>query len=181
MIVFFGPAGAGKSIQGQMLSARHGWRWLSTGQMFRDTKDEEIHKILASGNLIDNEITYKVVQEAFSNAGDIKQLILDGFPRTLEQAEWMVQSHDKLGRRIDIVVVLEVPESEIMRRLAIRGRKEDTPEIIANRMNIYRKEMYPILSYFAEQQIRIVHIDGTGTVGEVHDRIEAELETWQLV
>lgn len=181
MIIFFGPAGAGKSIQGQMLSARHGWRWLSTGQMFRDTKDEAIHKILASGNLIDNETTYKVVQEALDNARDIDQLILDGFPRTLEQAEWMVESHESLGRKIESIIVLEVPESEIMRRLAIRGRKEDTPDVIANRMNIYRKEMYPILSYFAEQQIRIVHIDGTGTVGEVHDRIQAELEAWKLV
>lgn len=182
MIIFFGPAGAGKSIQGQMLSARHGWRWLSTGQMFRDSQDQEIHKILATGELIDNQTTYKVVTESLENARaqGLKELILDGFPRTLEQAKWMLESAAELGNEIRMVVVLEVPESEILRRLQIRGRKEDMPDVIARRMNIYRKEMYPVLSYFAEQAIRIVHLDGTGSVGEVHDRIEAELEACQL-
>ncbi|MBM3210036.1 oxidoreductase [Candidatus Saccharibacteria bacterium] len=180
MIIFFGPAGAGKSIQGQMLSARHGWRWLSTGQMFRDSKDPEIHRILGTGDLISDELTYEVVDESIRKSADFKHLIIDGFPRTKPQAEWLLGYLESNNRTIDIVVVLEVPESEIQRRLSVRGRMEDTPEIISKRMNIYRKEMYPVLSYFAENAVKIVHLDGTGSVGEVHDRIQAELETCQL-
>lgn len=181
MIVFFGPAGAGKSMQGQMLSARHRWRWLSTGQMFRDSKDPEIHRILGTGELISDELTYKVVDEAISESKDQKHLILDGFPRTRAQAEWMMEAMPKKDRDIQMVIVLEVPESEIIKRLSVRGRKEDTPEIIRKRMNIYRKEMYPILSYFAEKGVQIIHLDGTGTVGEVHDRIQTEIEACETL
>lgn len=181
MIVFFGPAGAGKSIQGQMLSARHRWRWLSTGQMFRDSKDPEIHRILGTGELISDEQTYKVVEESLDGAEDQSHLIIDGFPRTRAQAEWMIENLPKKNRDIQMVMVLEVPESEIIKRLSVRGRKEDTPDIIRKRMNIYRKEMYPILSFFAEHGVQIVHLDGTGTVGEVHDRIQAEIDACETL
>ena len=75
------------------------------------------------------------------------------------------------------MVVLEVPEAEIMQRLAKRQRMEDTPETIARRMTIYRQKMYPVLGTFAEDGVKIVHIDGTGTAGEVHDRIYNEVSS----
>ena len=175
MIIFFGPAGAGKSVQGQMLAARHEWRWLSTGHMFRNSQDPEVHKILATAELISDEKTYQVVEEALENSKDFDHLIIDGFPRTMHQAQWLMDSKNKLGREVAMVVVLEVPESEILKRLEVRGRAQDKPDIIARRMNIYRREMYPVLGYFAEQGIKIVHIDGTGSVGGVHDRIQLEL------
>ncbi len=177
MIIFFGPAGAGKSVQGQMLSARHGWRWLSTGQMFRDSDDPEVKKILETAELISDEKTYDVVENALKHSQDFDHLIIDGFPRTMPQAEWLMESKTDLGREVAMVIVLEVPESEILKRLEVRGRAQDQPEIIARRMNIYRREMYPVLGYFADRGIKIVHIDGTGSVGEVHDKIQAEIET----
>lgn len=176
MIIFFGPAGAGKSVQGQLLSARHGWRWLSTGQMLRESDDEEVQKILGTGELISDEKTYEIVQESLSNTKDFDHLIIDGFPRTMTQAKWLMDNKNEFGREVEMVVVLEVPESIIQERLKLRGRPEDSAEIVAKRMNIYRREMYPVLGYFAEQGIKIVHIDGTGSVGEVHDRIQAELD-----
>ncbi|MDB5176944.1 MAG: adenylate kinase, subfamily protein nonfunctional [Candidatus Saccharibacteria bacterium] len=176
MIVFFGPAGAGKSVQGQMLAARMGWRWLSTGQMFRESKDPEVKEILKTGELISDEKTFEVVQKVLDDAKDIKRLIIDGFPRTMIQAEWLMEDKNSLGREVEMVVVLEVPESVIQERLELRGRDQDKPEIVARRMNIYRQEMYPVLSYFADKAIKIVHLDGTGTVGQVHDKIMAELE-----
>jgi len=95
----------------------------------------------------------------------------------MPQAKWLMDSKNKLGREVAMVIVLEVPESEILKRLEMRGRAQDKPEIVTRRMNIYRREMYPVLGYFAQQGIKIVHIDGTGTVGEVHDRIQAELNS----
>lgn len=181
MIIFFGPAGAGKSVQGQLLSARNGWRWLSTGQMFRDSNNSDIKEILKTGELISDQRTYDVVKEALSGAQNVDRLIVDGFPRTMDQAKWLMDKDNSLGREVATVIVLEVPESLIQQRLELRGRDQDQPDIIARRMNIYRKEMYPVLGFFAQKDIKVVHIDGTGTVGEVHDRIQSELEASKLV
>lgn len=180
MIVFFGPAGAGKSVQGQMLAARNGWRWLSAGQLLRDTRDPELFKQMQTGGLVTPEAVNKLMGDAISRATNIDRVILDGFPRQLVQAEWLVDSKSHHGRDIKLVVVLEVPKSELLKRLEVRGRADDTPEAIDQRLKIYRTEMYPILSYLTEQGINIVHIDGTGTVGQVHDRITEELSAHGL-
>lgn len=176
MIVFFGPAGAGKSVQGQILAARQGWRWLSAGQILRDAHDPELLQMMHEGKLVPHNVITRVMGEAISKAGDIDQVILDGFPREMPQAEWLVNSKTDHGRDIGVVIVLEVPREELLRRLAIRGRADDTPEAIDQRLAIYRQEMYPILGLFSEQHIPVVHIDGVGTVGEIHDRIYAELQ-----
>jgi adenylate kinase len=182
MILFFGPTGAGKSVQGQMMAVRHEWKWLSTGQMLRESQETAIRELLKAGELVSDEQTYEVFDQAIRDAEDkhYSQIIVDGFPRTHAQAEWLGGYMTEHSQRIDLVVVFEVPETEIMKRLDLRQREEDTPEVIEKRMNIYRQKMYPVLGVFAEQNIRIIHIDGTGTVGQVHDRIETELEAWQL-
>ena len=176
MIVFFGPAGAGKSVQGQILAARQGWRWLSAGQILRDAHDPKLLQMMHEGKLVPHGVITRIMGEAISKAGDIDQVILDGFPREMPQAEWLVNSKTDHGRDIGVVIVLEVPREELLRRLAIRGRADDTPEAIDQRLAIYRQEMYPILGLFSEQHIPVVHIDGVGTVGEIHDRIYAELQ-----
>lgn len=181
MVVFFGPAGAGKSVQGQILAARHGWRWLSTGQLLRDTHDPELLKQMASGELVDDNAANKVIHTALGRAKNIDHLILDGYPRELSQAKWLEKILPEHDRAIKLVIVLEVPETEIVRRLQIRGRADDTPEAIKERLHIFRDKIYPILDYLNQQKIRIAHIDGTGTVGQIHDRIEAELAACSLV
>lgn len=180
MIVFFGPPGAGKSVQGQILAARHGWRWLSAGQILRDTKDTEILDILKTGKLLPAEKVNDIMGEALQRAKDIDQVILDGFPRMLAQAKWLIESQPLHGRSIGMVVVLEVPASELLRRLAVRGRADDTPEVIEERLKIYRQEVYPILNYLTEQNVPIAHIDGNGSVGQVHDKIMEELTARNL-
>jgi len=180
VIIFFGPAGAGKSVQGQLLSARHGWRWLSAGQLLRDSKDPELLRVMSTGALVPSEITNKLMGDAIVRSADIDHLIIDGYPREMAQAQWLVENKAHHGRDIALIIVLEVPKSELLKRLAIRGRADDTPEVIDERLRIYRQEMYPILSYFTEQGINIVHIDGVGTVGQVHDRIVEEIEAHNL-
>ena len=182
MILLFGPTGAGKSMQGQMLAVRQGWKWLSTGEMLRQSDDPEVIATLKSGELVSDELTYQVFEEAVQDARDREypNIIIDGFPRTKEQAAWLDTYMEKMGEKIDIVVVLEVPETEIMARLEKRHRMEVTPDTIAKRMAIYRQKMYPVLGIFAEADVKIVHLDGTGTAGEVHDRIFDEvMGAWQ--
>ena len=180
MIVFFGPAGAGKSVQGQMLAARQGWRWLSAGQLLRDTRDPELFAQMQTGGLVDPAKVNQLMGDAIARATNINRVIIDGFPRQMAQAEWLVDSKAHHGRDIDLVIVLEVPKSELLKRLEVRGRTDDTPEAIDERLRIYRTEMYPILSFFTERGINIVHVDGTGTVGQVHDRIVEELAAHNL-
>lgn len=181
MIIFFGPAGAGKSVQGQILSARHGWRWLSAGQLLRDSHDPELLKEMSSGDLVSEDRVNEVMKNALVNAKDIDNVILDGYPRQLTQAQWLIDTEPHHERSIKMVVVLEVPKGEILRRLKVRGRADDTPEVIEKRLQIYRQEIYPILDYLNDLGIYITHLDGTGTVGQVHDRIEAELADHGLV
>lgn len=180
MIIFFGPAGAGKSVQGQMLAARNGWRWLSAGQLLRDTHDIELLKEMQTGALVDPERVNVIMGDALKRAQSINQVVLDGFPRQLVQAQWLVESQPEHQRSIGLVVVLEVPRSELIKRLEVRGRIDDTPDAIDERLRIYRTEIYPILTYLTEQGVRIAHIDGTGTVGQVHDRIMEELVACKL-
>ena len=181
MIIFFGPAGAGKSVQGQILAARHGWRWLSSGQLLRDSRDPEIVEIMRTGALVSSEQTNEVIADALERAKDIDNVILDGFPRRLDQAKFLVETQPRHERTIGVAIVLEVPRAELEKRLRVRGRVDDTAEVIEERLNIYRQEIYPILTYLTERKVKIAHIDGTGTVGEVHDRIEGELEALKLV
>lgn len=176
MILFFGPAGAGKSVQGQMLAARHGWRWISAGQLLRDTHDIELLKVINSGQLVSNEQINKIVGDALKRAKNIDRVILDGFPRKLEQARWLVESQPEHEQTISLAIVLEVPREELQKRLAVRGRLDDTPETIEERLKVYRQEIYPILTYLTDQNIKIAHIEGTGSVGQVHDRIESEIK-----
>ena len=138
---------------------------------------KEVIEVLKSGELVSDEITYGVFEQAVQDARDKQypNIIVDGFPRTKEQAAWLAQYMEKMNEKIDVVIVLEVPETEIMRRLEMRHRMEDTPETIAKRMTIYRQKMYPVLGIFAEDGVKIIHLDGTGTAGEVHDRIYDEV------
>jgi adenylate kinase len=180
MIVFFGPAGAGKSVQGQILAARQGWRWLSSGQLLRDMHSMELVTEMQTGKLTASEKVNAIMGDALSRAKDMDQVILDGFPRLLDQAEWLIGSQADHGRSIGLVVVLEVPKSELIKRLHVRGRADDTTEAIDERLKIYRQEVYPILNYLTEQNVNIVHIDGTGSVGQVHDKIMEELAAHNL-
>jgi len=186
MIIIFGPAGSGKSMQGQMLAARHGWRWLSSGQMFRDHADQDILKLLKSGELVPDEITNKLIFKSLDKAhtcGEVDRVILDGYPRNVDQAQALVDHEQKrCGENgVSMCIVLEVPRDEIMKRLTKRGRLEDEPESIERRMQIHRAEIYPLLDFFNDLKVPIVHINGVGTVGEVHDRIEAELVSYEIV
>jgi adenylate kinase len=181
MIIFFGPAGSGKSVQGQILSARHDWRWLSAGQLLRDSHDPELLKEMSSGDLVSEDRVNAIMKDALLRAKGIDKVVLDGYPRRLTQAKWLVETEPEHERSIKMIIVLEVPQSEIMRRLDLRGRADDTPEVIEKRLQMYRSDIYPILDYVNDLHIPITHLDGTGTVGQVHDRIQAELASHDLI
>lgn len=181
MIIFFGPAGAGKSVQGQMLATKMGWRWLSAGQLLRDTHDIEILSSQQKGELVDSDKVNKIIYEALSRSVDIKKVILDGFPRQLGQASWLVDNQPDHGRSISAVVVLDISNEEVFERLKLRGRVDDNPEVIQDRLEVYKRDIYPILDYFTDKGINIIHVDGIGTINQVHDRIVKELAARKII
>ena len=118
MILMFGPAGAGKSLQGQILAARHGWQWISVGAVLREQTDLAIKETLAHGDLLPGEVTNRLVAERLDREADLSGVILDGYPRSLDQAEALVDYLKHRGNgAIDVVIVLDVGREEILRRL----------------------------------------------------------------
>lgn len=179
MIVFFGPVGAGKSVQGQLLAARLGWEWVSTGNIFRESTDPEVQEILARGQLISSEKTYEVLATAL-DAIDASRIILDGFPRKKEQAEWLIANQAEHDYSVDLVLVIDVPNDEIIKRLTTRGRVDDDPKVIGDRLDIYHAEVEPILSYLESNGVPIAKIDGLGQIDEIHSRIVDVVTKHQL-
>lgn len=181
MIIFFGPPGSGKSVQGQILAARHGWRWLSTGQLLRQTSKVEVIAEMRKGKLIGDELVNAVFDEALDRAKDIEHVIIDGYPRHVEQAKWLLSQMSRHDRQISAVIILDVDDDEILHRLELRGRLDDAPEIVRARLQDYRDQTQPVIDYLSEHGIRVEQIDGMGSVGTVHDRIEEVLEECSLV
>ena len=181
MIVFFGPAGAGKSTQGQILAETYNWPWLSAGQLLRKKHDDEALKIMQEGKLVPPEEVDQLIGDAIINNSQADNIILDGFPRQLVQAHWLVESRPLHGRSVDLAIMFDISKPELMKRLSERGRLDDTPEIIDERLRLYDQEINPILGYFTEQDIKIVHINGAGTINEVHDKVIKELAVCNLI
>ena len=176
MILFFGPPGSGKSVQGQLLVERNNWRWLSTGELFRASKNPELLARLATGELIDDEITNQVLIEGLKQIDHDLTVVLDGYPRNTYQAEWLMDYLANEGSEIDLIIVFNVPEEELTRRLAGRGRDEDTLEVIKHRLDIYNDQTQPVLAFYESQQLPIFHVDGLGELDEIHSRIQQGVE-----
>jgi len=171
MILFFGPPGSGKSVQGQLLVDRNGWQWLSTGDLFRNSKDSELLKRLATGELIDDELTNKVLDAAIQDVKSDAPIVLDGYPRNLDQVKWLVDYLPAHGRKIECVIIFDVPREELVSRLSGRGRAEDSPEVISRRLDIYQEKTKPVVDYYRESGVPVMTVDGTGAIPEVHERI----------
>jgi adenylate kinase len=180
MILFFGPPGSGKSVQGNLLVERNGWKWLSTGELFRKSDDPEVIERLATGELISDELTNEVLDDALKNIGNGTQIVLDGYPRNPSQAQWLNDRLPEHGREIAAVIVFEVPQEELVKRLSGRGRAEDDPTIVRRRLQIYEEQTRPVLEFYEKQGTNVVKIDGHGDVNDVHDRIQAAAEHHKL-
>jgi adenylate kinase len=179
MILFFGPTGSGKSMQGQLMAARHGWRWISAGQLLRDISDPEIASFLKEGKLVPddyvNRLVFRHIDKAL-NLDGLNHIILDGYPRHTDQAKELL----KYGAKISAAVVLVVDGDEIYKRLHLRGRTEDNPETIKKRIEQYNLETEPVIDFLKKNGVIIKKVNGIGTVGEVHDRIDEALNEAEL-
>lgn len=175
MIIFLGVAGAGKSVQGRILADELGLPWLSTGEFLRMLISGERRKDMVAGKLLpDNEII-SLVQKIFTVIDREEEFILDGFPRSVAQADWLL-SQIKYGQlHATAVINLSADENVVKERLLSRGRQDDTEEAIQERFDEYRTITLPIINQLKKAGVPVIDVDGTQSVAEVNQAIKKAL------
>lgn len=184
-IILFGPPGAGKGTQSELIQKKFNLTHLSTGDMFRfhmknDTElGKKAKEYMEAGNLVPDQLVIDMIDAKLSESHDTKGFIFDGFPRTTDQALALDELLSKKGWGISKMVSLEVEEDELVKRLLLRGkdsgRKDDQDEsIIRNRMAVYNNETAPLKDFYAEQG-KQVGVNGIGSVEEINERINSAI------
>ncbi len=168
MIILFGLAGSGKGTQGKALAETFGWRWMSVGEVIRQTG--KYKELTDKGGLVPDEEVIKLMGVQIDRAEDEGfEVILDGYPRDVVQAEYIVQHYQG---KIDGAIILDVPKEELLQRLELRGRDDDKEiESIKRRFDIFEQNITPILALFEQAGIRVEKVDGTGKIEEVTERL----------
>lgn len=171
MIVFTGVAGSGKSKQGKMLADRFGLPWLSTGEFLRMLIHGDKRKSMLEGKLLGDKEIISLVQRMFSVIDSSHEFVLDGFPRTVAQADWLL-NQAKHGQ-LDITMVLHLKASEqtVTERLLKRGRQDDTEAAIKERFREYEEAILPILDHFKEAGVAVIDVSADKSIKEVHSEI----------
>lgn len=176
MIILMGVAGAGKSMQGRMLADEHGYAWISTGEILRVLVTGKRRQEMLQGKLLSDEEMIQIIDKVLELIDTDAEFVLDGFPRTVAQADWLLRQV-KAGRfKLSAVVHLAASEEVVLDRLLSRGRIDDTKEAIAERFREYNAVTLPILKHFQQENIKVYDIDAAQTPTEVHDEIVAYLD-----
>jgi adenylate kinase len=175
MIVLMGVAGAGKSMQGHRLADEYGYAYISTGEIFRVLITGRRRNEMLEGKLLSDQEVIRVVDKVLELIDTKEQFILDGFPRTQKQVDWLLEQHAAGRFDLPVVVNLEIKEAVVRERLQKRGRMDDTDEAISRRYAEYEAVTRPILDYMTEKGVQIHTINADATPAEVHQQIATKL------
>ncbi len=179
-LILVGPPGAGKGTQASVLSRELGIPHISTGDLFRAHMGErttlgvEAQRYVEAGELVPDEVTNEMVRERLGEPDAARGFLLDGFPRTVGQAEVLgeILSDLDLDHELDAVLEFRIPTEVVVARMLARGRADDTEDVIRRRLRVYRDETAPLLEYYTRI---VVGVDAVGDVEEVSARALAAL------
>jgi adenylate kinase len=178
-LLFVGPPGAGKGTQASRVATELGVPHVSTGEMFRDHAaagtelGQKVQAIMTAGEYVPDELTVAMLEERLAEPDARGGFILDGFPRTAGQVAALDTLIGIDG--LDGVLVLEVDEDELVKRLLTRGRADDSEETIRNRFQVFRDQTAPLLEIYGNRSL-LISVDGMGDIDEVTERILTALE-----
>ena len=185
-ILILGPQGSGKGTQAQRIAAAYGVPHIATGDMFRAavaTGSElgaQVGPILERGDLVPDDLTIELIRERLSVSDTAEGFILDGFPRTVAQAEALDRGLEEIDRELTAVLHFQVPDELAVERLHVRalqeGRTDDTPEIIRHRLEVFHRSTEPVVEYYRSRGI-LVGIHAERPIDAVFAEVQEVLET----
>lgn len=183
-ILLLGAPGAGKGTQAERLVEEFGIPQISTGDMLRSAVADgtdigrEAESYMDRGDLVPDSVVIGVAEERLSKDDAAEGFILDGFPRTVAQAQALDELLDRIGSKLERCVALVVDEEAVVKRLLkraeIEGRSDDNESTIRNRMSVYRESTKPLIAYYGERGL-LAEVDGMGSIDEIADRIREAL------
>ena len=183
--IIFGPPGSGKGTQAAKIEEEFGLKHLSTGAILRQEvargtpTGREVGRVMAAGDLVPDDLIVDIVRRRLPEAEQGEGVLLDGFPRTVAQAQALDAMLADEGHRVDFVVALDVPERELVERILnrakVQSRSDDTREAIEERMHEYRTLTAAVLDHYRKQGVRVEEIDGQGKPEEVFERVRGAI------
>ncbi len=177
-ILFLGAPGAGKGTQAELLSQTYSYLHLSTGELLRKEIEMntalgiQVKDIMNRGELVSDELVLKIVKQNLLK--DNKGWILDGYPRNLSQANSLNEVLNKINQPLELVFYLDIPEEVLIKRLLLRGRKDDTEETIKTRVDIYKKTTEPLIRYFKDLSL-LEYIDADRDLKTISSDIKLKM------
>jgi adenylate kinase len=185
IVVLVGPPGSGKGTQAAFITRDFALSHVSTGEMLRaeaasgSALGDEVAPLMAAGKLVPDELIVRVIEERLRQQDVRLGVVLDGFPRTVGQARALDTMLGAAGRRIDLIISLAVPVTDLVERLVGRAREQersdDTHQVIRVRLVEYEAKTAPVLEHYRAHGACIAGVDGVGTVERVRERIHAQV------
>ena len=186
-ILVLGPQGSGKGTQAKKIAATYGVPHIATGDMIREMKEiptdlgRELKEVYDRGDLVEDELMIRLIRDRLSRGDTLPGFVLDGFPRTLPQAEALDRLLDELGRNIDVVFEFQVTDKRelldrMLKRAGQEGRSDDTPEAIERRLETYFRETAPLVDYYRTHRANVVGIHADRSIDAVFAEIRDALD-----
>ena len=171
-LVLLCPPGAGKGTQAAILTEKLGVPHISTGDLFRANIGEgtplgkEAKEYIDAGKLVPTDVTARMVEDRLSQDDAAEGFLLDGFPRTVEQADLLAEMLERHGVKLDGVINYQVDEDTVVERMLARGRADDNEETIRTRLQVYRNETAPLIDHYGDA---VISIKAEGSVEEINE------------